>query len=72
MTDFIYTHISARVPGSGEAFLINAYDLTFDEMSASALVKVDVDGNVLDDSTGLGVPPARSTTSSPLDAGQTR
>ncbi len=61
MTDFIYTHISARVPGNHEAFLINAYGLTFDEMTASALVKVDVDGNVLDDTTGLGINPGGFT-----------
>lgn len=61
MTDFIYTHISARVPGSQDQFLINAYGLVFEEITASNLVKVDVDGNVLDDATGLGINPGGFT-----------
>src|SRR5437667_9481230 len=44
-TDLIYTHFSARVPGS-EDFLINAYGLMFDEISASHLVKTDHHGKV--------------------------
>jgi ribulose-5-phosphate 4-epimerase/fuculose-1-phosphate aldolase len=52
-TDLIYTHFSARVPGS-EDFLINAYGLMFDEISASNLVKIDHRGEVLDDPTGMG------------------
>ena len=55
MTDLIYTHISARVPGPEHHFLINAYGLMFDEITASALVKIDLDGNILEDETGLGV-----------------
>src|SRR3977135_1388476 len=47
-TDLIYTHFSARVPGS-EDFLINAYGLMFDEISASNLAKIDHHGKVLDD-----------------------
>src|SRR5437868_9193324 len=39
-TDLIYTHFSARVPGT-EEFLINPYGLMFDEITASTLVKVD-------------------------------
>jgi ribulose-5-phosphate 4-epimerase/fuculose-1-phosphate aldolase len=45
MTDLIYTHISARVPGSHDQFLINPYGLMFDEITASNLVKIDLDGN---------------------------
>jgi ribulose-5-phosphate 4-epimerase/fuculose-1-phosphate aldolase len=52
-TDLIYTHFSARVPGS-EDFLINAYGLMFDEITASNLVKIDKDGKVLDDPLDLG------------------
>ena len=52
-TDLIYTHFSARVPGT-EEFLINAYGLMFDEITASSLVKIDWDGKVLEDPTGLG------------------
>ena len=44
-TDLIYTHFSARVPGT-EYLLINPYGLMFDEITASSLVKIDKDGNV--------------------------
>lgn len=54
-TDHIHTHFSARVPGPHEHFLINAYGLLFDEITASNLVKVDVDGTVIDDPLGLGI-----------------
>jgi hypothetical protein len=40
--DLVFTHISARVPGPDEHFLINAYGLLFEEMTASNLVKVDL------------------------------
>jgi len=53
-TDLIYTHFSARVPGS-EHLLINPYGLMFDEITASTLVKIDKAGNPVDDPTGLGV-----------------
>ncbi|HZP87366.1 MAG TPA: class II aldolase/adducin family protein [Burkholderiales bacterium] len=53
-TDLIYTHFSARVPGS-DHLLINPYGLMFDEITASSIVKIDKDGNVVDDATGLGV-----------------
>ena len=46
--DVIFTHISARVPGPDEHFLINPYGLLFEEITASCLVKVDLDGNVLE------------------------
>jgi len=58
MTDLIYTHISARVPGPEAHFLINAYGLLFDEIKASSLVTVTLDGEVIDDPTGLGINPA--------------
>ena len=45
--DLIFTHISARVPGPDDHFLINAYGLLFEEMTASSLVKVDLDGNAV-------------------------
>jgi ribulose-5-phosphate 4-epimerase/fuculose-1-phosphate aldolase len=53
-TDLIYTHFSARVPGT-EEFLINPYGLMFDEITASNLVKIDWDGNIIDDPLGMGV-----------------
>ena len=55
MTDQIYTHISARVPGDEEHFLINAFGTLFEEISASTLVKVDLDGGIIEDPTGFGV-----------------
>ena len=42
--DLIFTHISARVPGDEHHFLINPYGMTFDEITASSLVKIDLDG----------------------------
>ncbi len=47
--DLIYTHISARVPDT-EYYLVNAFGLAFEEVTASNLVKVDLAGNVLDGS----------------------
>jgi ribulose-5-phosphate 4-epimerase/fuculose-1-phosphate aldolase len=58
MTDVIFTHISARVPESPRHFLINAYGLMFDEITASNLVKVTLAGDILADPTGLGINPA--------------
>lgn len=72
MTDVIYTHISARVPaerpGAPEAFLINPYGLWFHEVTASSLVKVDIDGAILEDPTGLGINPAGFTIHSAIHA----
>lgn len=48
MTDLIYTHISARIPGPEHHFLINQYGLLFDEMRASDLVRIDMEGNIVD------------------------
>ncbi len=48
--DLIFTHISARVPGPEHQFLINPYGMTFDEITASSLVKVDLQGTKVDDS----------------------
>ena len=47
MTDWVYTHISARIPGPEHHFLINQYGVLFDEMRASDLVKIDLDGNTI-------------------------
>jgi ribulose-5-phosphate 4-epimerase/fuculose-1-phosphate aldolase len=43
--DLIFTHLSARIPGPEHHFLINPYDVMFEEITASDLVKIDVDGN---------------------------
>jgi len=48
--DLVFTHISARVPGAENEFLINPYGFLFDEMTASSLVKIDLQGNKLLDS----------------------
>ena len=48
-TSTVYNHIAARIPGS-EELLINPFGLRYDEISASSLVKIDIDGNKLDDS----------------------
>ncbi|MFD7595511.1 class II aldolase/adducin family protein [Kitasatospora sp. NPDC059812] len=45
MTDLIFTHISVRVPGPEQHFLINPYGLLFEEITASDLVKIDLAGN---------------------------
>ena len=58
MTDTIYNHISLRVPGFHDRFYINAFGLMYDEISASNLVTVDVNGTILDDPSGLGINPA--------------
>jgi ribulose-5-phosphate 4-epimerase/fuculose-1-phosphate aldolase len=49
-SDLIYTHISARIPGPEHHFLINPYGLMFDEITASSLVLIDMDGRKLRDS----------------------
>ena len=48
MTDLIYTHISARLPGPEHHFLINQYGVQFHEMRASDLVRIDLDGRVVE------------------------
>lgn len=48
--DLIFTHISARIPGPEHHFLINPYGMMFSEITASSLVKVDLEGRKLDDS----------------------
>jgi ribulose-5-phosphate 4-epimerase/fuculose-1-phosphate aldolase len=47
MSDLIYNHITARIPGSDEHLLINLYGLLYKEITASNLVKIDVEGNIL-------------------------
>ncbi|HEX3347856.1 MAG TPA: class II aldolase/adducin family protein, partial [Acetobacteraceae bacterium] len=48
-TDLIATHMSLRVPGEPDTFLINQFGEMFDEITASSLVKMDMDGNVIGD-----------------------
>lgn len=58
--DLIYTHISARIPGTDD-FLINAFGLAFDEVTASNLVKIDLQGNILDKDSPFEINPAGFT-----------
>jgi len=48
--DLIFTHISARVPGPEHHFLINPYGMLFDEITASSLVKIDLQGQKVEES----------------------
>ena len=59
-SDLVFTHISARIPGPEHHFLINPYGLMFDEITASSLVKVDMDCNILQ-ATSFPVNPAGFT-----------
>lgn len=68
MSDSIYTHISARVPGDQEYFLINPYGSRFDEVKASELVTIDLDGKVIDDPCNMGANPAGFTIHSAVHA----
>jgi ribulose-5-phosphate 4-epimerase/fuculose-1-phosphate aldolase len=47
MADMAANHVSVRVPGEDNAFLINAYGMLYEEITASSLIKIDHDGNVL-------------------------
>lgn len=48
MTDMIANHISAMVPGEPNHYLINPYGMLYDEITASSLIKIDIDGNIVD------------------------
>ena len=65
--DLIFTHISARVPGPEHHFLINPYGLMFGEITASSLVKVDLDGEIVMD-TEYAINPAGFTIHSAIHA----
>jgi ribulose-5-phosphate 4-epimerase/fuculose-1-phosphate aldolase len=47
MTDLIYNHITGRVPGTDDHLLINLYGLTYQEITASSLAKIDLEGNIV-------------------------
>jgi ribulose-5-phosphate 4-epimerase/fuculose-1-phosphate aldolase len=66
-SDLVFTHITARVPGADDQFLINPYGMMFDEITASSLVKIDTQGNKLDDSP-FPVNPAGFTIHSAIHA----
>lgn len=58
--DLIHTHVSARIPGT-EELLINAFGLSFEEITASNLVKIDIEGNILDKDCPFDINPAGYT-----------
>ena len=58
MTDLIFTHISARLPGPEHRFLLNPYGLMFEEITASSLVVVDVEGAIVEAPPSAVVNPA--------------
>ena len=59
MTDLIYNHITARIPGSDDELLINPYGYLYEEITASSLVKIDIEGNILlQPDHGYGINPA--------------
>src|SRR6202050_1240036 len=55
MTEMIANHISCRVPGTHDHFLINPYGMLYEEIDASCLIKIDVDGNTLFNASDYGV-----------------
>src|ERR1700752_4474243 len=66
MTDLIYNHITARIPGT-EHLLINLYVLLYKEITASSLVKIDVEGNIIaKPDTDYGINKAGYLTNGPI------
>ena len=59
--DLVFTHLSARVPGPEHHFLINPYGWLFDEITASSLIKVDSEGEIVDPGATNRVNPAGFT-----------
>jgi len=59
--DLIFTHISARIPGPEHHFLINPYGLMFEEITASSLVKIDLNGQPVGEQMHIRVNPAGFT-----------
>jgi ribulose-5-phosphate 4-epimerase/fuculose-1-phosphate aldolase len=55
MVEMIANHISARVPGSHNEFLINPYGMLYEEMTASSMIRIDLEGKVLFNATDYGV-----------------
>ena len=55
MVEMVANHISARVPGTHDEFLINPYGMLYEEMTASSMIRIDLEGNVLFNATDYGV-----------------
>jgi ribulose-5-phosphate 4-epimerase/fuculose-1-phosphate aldolase len=56
--DLVFTHITAKIPGTDNQFLINPYGMMFEEITASSLVKIDAGGNKLDKDNLYPINPA--------------
>ena len=68
-SDMLATHLSARIPGPDDHFLINPMGMLFEEITASDLIKLDVDGNILSD-TSRSINPAGYTIHSAIHIGR--
>ena len=66
--DLVFTHITAKIPGAENQFLINPYGLMFDEITASSLVKIDLGGNKIDVGNPFPINPAGFTIHSAIHA----
>jgi len=55
MVEMLANHISARVPGTHNEFLINPYGMLYEEITASSLIKIDLEGNTIFNATDYGV-----------------
>ncbi len=55
MVEMVANHISTRVPGTTNEFLINPYGMLYEEMTASSMIRIDIDGNVLFNATDYDV-----------------
>jgi len=55
MVEMVANHISARVPGTENEFLINPYGMLYEEMTASSMIRIDIEGNVLFNATDYGI-----------------
>ena len=66
--DLVFTHITAKIPDVDNQFLINPYGMMFAEITASSLVKIDLDGNKLDADNPFPVNPAGFTIHSAIHA----
>ena len=70
MSDLTGTHIAARVPGEPDAFLLNPHGMFFEEITASSLIKVNFDGDVLTEDPEYGVNTAGFTIHSAVLGGR--
>jgi ribulose-5-phosphate 4-epimerase/fuculose-1-phosphate aldolase len=65
-TEMLANHISVRVPGNQQQFLIDPFGMLYDEIDASSLIKIDVDGNTIFNATDYGVNVAGCVTHSAI------